>query len=168
MKKLFLTVFTVFAFASVNAQDFGVFANFASNSFDGSDSASGINFGVLADFGISESFSIQPELAYTTSSVDDASYNLFNVNAMARYHVSEDFSILAGPQLGFASGDIPDALDAAFGSDFSSMNLQLAVGAAYNITENIFIQARYGFQLNEHVDGLGAVNTFNAGAGYRF
>lgn len=168
MKKLFLAVFAVFAFASVNAQEFGVFANFASNSFDGMDSASGINFGVLADFEISESFSIQPELAYTTSSVDDASYDLFNVNAMARYHVSEEFSILAGPQLGFASGDIPDALDAVFGSDFSSMNLQLAVGAAYNITENIFIQARYGFQLNEHVDGIGAVNTLNAGAGYRF
>ncbi|WP_439152162.1 porin family protein [Winogradskyella sp.] len=168
MKKLFLAAFAVFAFASVNAQDFGVFANFASNSFDGNDNASGFSFGVLADFEISESFSVQPEVAYTTSSVDDASYDLINVNAMARYHVSEEFSILAGPQIGFASGDIPDALDDAFGDDFSSMNLQLALGAAYNITENIFVQARYGFQLNEHVDGIGAVNTLNAGVGYRF
>ena len=168
MKKLFLAAFAVFAFASVNAQDFGVFANFASNSFDGMDSASGFNVGLLADFEISEDFSVQPEVAYTTSSVDDASYDLINVNAMARYHVSEDFSLLAGPQLGFATGDIPDALDDAFGDDYSSLNLQLAIGAAYNVTENIFVQARYGFQLNEHVDGIGSVNTLNAGLGYRF
>lgn len=168
MKKLFFAAFAVFAFASVGAQDFGVFANYASNSFEGGDSASGFSFGVLADFEISEKFSVQPEVAYTTSSVDDASYDLININAMARYHVSEEFSILAGPQIGFASGDIPDALDEAFGDDFSSMNLQLAIGAAYDITENIFVQARYGFQLNEHVDGIGAVNTINAGVGYRF
>jgi opacity protein-like surface antigen len=87
---------------------------------------------------------------------------------MAKYSVSEEFSILAGPQIGFASGDIPDVLDDAFGDDFSSMNLQLAIGAAYDITENIFVQARYGFQLNEHVDGIGAVNTINAGLGYKF
>ena len=168
MKKLFLAAFAVFAFASVTAQDFGGFANFASNSFDGMDSASGFNVGLLADFEISEDFSVQPEVAYTTSSVDDASYDLINVNAMARYHVSEDFSLLAGPQLGFATGDIPDALDDAFGDDYSSLNLQLAIGAAYNVTENIFVQARYGFQLNEHVDGIGSVNTLNAGLGYRF
>jgi len=169
MKKLFLcAALAVFAFTSVNAQDFGVFANFASNSFDGGDSASGFSFGVLADFEISEEFSVQPEVAYTTSSVDDASYDLININAMARYHVSEEFSLLAGPQIGFAAGDIPDALDDAFGDDFSSMNLQLAIGAAYDVTENIFIQARYGFQLNEHVDGIGSVNTLNAGVGYRF
>jgi opacity protein-like surface antigen len=168
MKKLFLAAFAVFAFTSVNAQDFGVFANYASNSFDGGDSASGFNIGVLAGFEVSEKFSVQPEVAYTSSSVDDASYNLINVNAMAKYSVSEEFSILAGPQIGFASGDIPDVLDDAFGDDFSSMNLQLAIGAAYDITENIFVQARYGFQLNEHVDGIGAVNTINAGLGYKF
>ena len=168
MKKLFLAVFAVFAFASVNAQNFGVFANFASNSFDGEDSASGFNIGLFAGFEISETLSIQPEVAYTSSSVDDASYNLININGLLKYNVSEKFSLLAGPQLGFASGDIPDALDAAFGDDFSSLNFQLAIGAAFDITEDLFIQARYGFQVNEHVDGIGSVNTLNAGLGYRF
>lgn len=168
MKKLFLAAFAVFAFASVNAQDFGVFANYVSNSFDGNDNASGFNIGVLAEFSVSDQFSVQPEVAYTSSSDNDVSYNLINVNAMARYNVSEEFSILAGPQLGFASGDIPDALDDAFGDDFSSLNLQLAAGLAYDITEEIFAQARYGFQLNEHVDGIGAVNTLTVGVGYRF
>lgn len=168
MKKLFLAAFAVFAFASVNAQDFGLTAGYVNNSFDGDDSASGFSIGAFAVFEISESFSVQPELAYSTSSVDDLSYNLININAMARYSVSEKFNILAGPQLGFASGDIPDALDDAFGDDFSSMNLQLAAGVSYDFTENIFAQARYGFQLNEHVDGIGSVNTLSLGVGYRF
>ena len=168
MKKLMLVaVLAMFAF-NVNAQDFGLTAGFASNSFDGSDSASGFSVGAFVDFEISESFSIQPELAYTGTSESDASYNLFNINAMAKYNVSEDFSILAGPQFGFASGDVPDALDAAFGDDFSSLNLQLAVGVSYEFVENFFAQARYGFQLNEHVDGFGAVNTLNIGVGYKF
>lgn len=169
MKKLFLAVFAVCAFTAANAQEtgFGVTAGYSNVSADG-ESGSGFNVGAFADIGISEKFSVQPELGYTSSKINDLSYNLFNVNAMAKYHVSEEFSILAGPQLGFASGDIPDALDMAFGDDFSSLNLQLAIGLAYAITEEIFAQARYGFQLNEHVEGLGSVNTLNVGVGYRF
>lgn len=167
MKKLFLAAFAVFAFASVNAQDFGVGAGFANVSIDG-ESGSGFYIKALVGIEVSESFSVQPEVGYTNSSQDDVTYNLINVNAMARYSVSEEFSLLAGPQVGFASGDVPDALDAAFGDDFTSLNFQLAAGLAYDITENIFAEARYAFQLNEHVDGIGSVNTLNIGVGYRF
>ena len=168
MKKLLLlALFSVFAFTA-NAQNFGLTAGYSNVSIDG-DSGSGFNVGAFVDISISDAFSVQPEVGYTSSSKDDVSYNLFNVNAMANYHVSEDFSILAGPQFGFASGDIPDVLDAAFGDDFSSLNMQLAVGIAYNFTDNIFAQARYGFQLNEHVDDVtGSVNILNVGLGYRF
>ncbi|GAB5563997.1 MAG: porin family protein [Winogradskyella sp.] len=170
MKKLFFAALAVFAFANINAQDtsFGLSAGYISNSFDGGDSASGFSVAAFAEIDLAESFSVQPELGYSNSSVDDATYNLFNVNALVKYNVTEELGILAGPQIGFASGDIPDALDELFGDDFSSMNLQLAIGASYDITENIFVQARYGFQLNEHVDGIGAVNTINGGVGYRF
>lgn len=176
MKKLMLVaVLAMFAF-NANAQDFGVTVSYANISFDedGSgidENGSGATISVFAEFEISEQFSVQPELAYTFSSVDiptDPTYNLFNINALAKYEVFDNFSILAGPQLGFASGDIPDALDDAFGDDFSSLNFQLALGLSYDITENILVQARYAFQLGEHVDDLGAVNAFTIGAGYRF
>lgn len=167
MKKLFLAAFAVFAFASVNAQDFGVGAGFANVSIDG-ESASGFYVKGLVSFEVADSFSVQPEVGYTSSSKDDVSYNLINLNAMAKYNVSEEFSILAGPQVGFASGDLPDALDDAFGDDYSSLNFQLAAGVAYNITENIFAEARYGFQLNEHVEDLGSANVLNIGVGYKF
>ena len=169
MKKLFVTALAVFTFVAVDAQtDFGLTAGYSSNSVKDGDSGSGFNIGAFVDLGISDSFSVQPELVYTNSSFDGDSYNLFSVNAMAKFNVSEDFSILAGPQFGFASGEIPDALDTLFGDDFSSMNIQLAVGLAYSFSENIFAQARYGFMLNDHVDGADVkVNTFSVGLGYK-
>ena len=167
MKKLFLAAFAVFAFASVDAQNFGVAAGYANVSIDG-ESGSGFYARLFAGFDISDEFGVQPEVGYTSAKSNDASYNLINVNALAVYSVSEEFSLMAGPQVGFASGDVADALDATFGDDFSSLNFQLAVGAAYNITEEIFADARYGFQLNEHVEGLGSVNTLTVGVGYRF
>lgn len=168
MKKLFLiTLLCVFAF-NLNAQDFGLTAGYTNLSTDG-ESWSGFNVGAFVDFSVSEKFSVQPELVYTSSKDEDVTYNLFNVNAMAKYHVSEEFSILAGPQFGFASGDIPDILDDAYGDDFTSLNLQFVVGIAYNFSENIFAQARYGFQLNEHVeDVVDAVNILSVGIGYSF
>ena len=90
---------------------------------------------------------------------------------MAKYNVSEEFAILAGPQFGFASGDIPDLVEALAdlaGADFTSLNLQIAFGISYDFTEDFFAQARYGLQLNEHLDGIGAVNALNIGVGYKF
>jgi len=175
MKKL-LFILALGVCISVSAQtSFGVSAGYVNNAIVDGDSGSGFNIGALVELELSESFSIQPEFVYTNSTITgggaDATYNLFSVNALAKYAVSEDFSLLAGPQIGFASGELPDALDALLGDDFTSLNLQLAVGAAYNITESFFVQARYGFQLNDHsqVDNVEAqVNTLSIGVGYRF
>ncbi len=174
MKKLLLlAVLAVFGLTNVNAQtQFGVTAGYSNVSLGDSDldNGSGFNVGAFAVIEISEAFSVQPELGYmasTSSTAGDPTYNLFNVNAMARYNVSEDFAILAGPQFGFASGDIPDLLD-ALDPDFSSLNLALGAGVSYNFVDNFFAQARYAFQLNEHSDGLGAVNVLSVGVGYSF
>jgi len=171
MKKVLLSAFAMFVMVAVGAQDFGLMAGYTNNTIVDGDSGSGFNVGAFAEFDVSEKFSVQPELVYTSSSIEDNSYNLFNVNVMAKYNVVDKLDVLAGPQIGFASGDIPDTLDDAFGDDFSSLNLQLAVGLAYDITENIFAQARYGFMLNDHLDvdgGEAQVNSFSVGVGYKF
>lgn len=174
MKKiLFIAVLATFSFTATAQTSFGVTAGYSNVSYGDSDldNGSGFNIGAFVDLTISEKFSVQPELVYTSStsgSEGDPTYNLFNVNAMAKYHASEKFSVMAGPQFGFASGDIPDTLDDAYGDDFSSLNLGLAAGVAYDFTQNIFAQARYSFQLNEHVDDLGAVNVLSVGVGYKF
>lgn len=172
MKKLFFAIFAIFAMVSVNAQmNFGLTAGYTNNAIVDGESGSGFNVGAFVDFSLSEKFSIQPELVYSSSTIEDSSYNLFNVNAMFKYNIADKFSVLAGPQIGFASGDIPDVLDEAFGDDFSSLNLQLAVGVSYDFTDNIFAQARYGLMLNDHLDFADAeakVNSFSIGLGYRF
>lgn len=174
MKKLFLAAFAVFALASVNAQDtkFGATAGLSilSPDVDGADadSETGFHIGAFAEFGLSDQFSIQPELTYAMA----GDISMIALNAIAKYHVSEEFNIQAGPQIGLAGGDDIDALEDLLGDDFTKLNLQLAVGVGYDITEDIFAQARYGFQLNDHWTGDGdfgiKINTITVGVGYRF
>jgi opacity protein-like surface antigen len=49
----------------------------------------------------------------------------------------------------------------------------LAVGAAYDITQKLFIEGRYSFQLNNHLKNAPSgysvrANYLNVGLGYRF
>ena len=170
MKKLFLcAAVAVFAFANVNAQEFGVLAGFSNVSadFDGeSDSESGFHIGALAEFDLSEEFALQPELTYTSA----GDFSAANLNIIAKYAISEQFNIQAGPQVGLIMGDVADLIDSF--DDSSKLNLQLAAGVGYDIDENFFVQARYGFQLNNHYTGDAdfdlKFNTLTVGVGYKF
>ncbi|MDC1504068.1 porin family protein [Winogradskyella sp.] len=174
MKKLFLAAFAVFAFASVNAQDttFGATAGLSILSPDveggDADSETGFHIGAFAEFGLSDKFSLQPELTYAMA----GDISMIALNAIAKYHVSEEFNIQFGPQIGFAGGDDIDAIEDLLGDDFTNLNIQLAVGVGYDINENFFAQARYGFQLNDHFTGDGdfgiKINTVTLGVGYKF
>jgi hypothetical protein len=96
MKKLFLAAFAVFAFASVNAQEFGALAGFSNVSADfggESDSEAGFHIGAFAQLELSDQFSLQPELTYTAA----GDFAMLNVNAIAKYAVSEEFNIQLGP-----------------------------------------------------------------------
>ncbi len=172
MKKLFLVLTLVaFSFTSNAQSGFGVSANYVNNAIVDGESGSGFNIGAFVDLGISDTFSIQPEVSYTGSTIEDFSYNLFSVNALAKLNVAEGFSLLAGPQFGFASGDLDDQLDVLLGDDFTSLNLQFALGASYDFSDSLFLQARYGLQLNDHSkdDTIEAkVNTLSVGLGFRF
>ncbi|MBR9845154.1 MAG: porin family protein [Algicola sp.] len=176
MKKLMLfAAAAVFSLSSVNAQDvsFGALAGLSissakvdSGGFSATESETGFHIGAFADIPLSDTFGVQPELTYTIS----GDVSLINVNAIAKYNVSEEFNIQLGPQIGFVGGDFGDFLDDA--DDTTKLNLQLAAGAGYNINENIFVQARYGFQLNNHYTGDADldinVNSLTVGVGYRF
>lgn len=84
--------------------------------------------------------------------------------------MSEEFNIQLGPQIGFVGGDFGDYIDSI--DDSTKLNLQLALGAGYNISEELFVQVRYGFQLNDHYTGDADVSLkvsgFAASVGYRF
>ncbi|WP_142785671.1 outer membrane beta-barrel protein [Changchengzhania lutea] len=160
MKKLFLlSTFVIFAFGNVNAQGagFGVKAGYNAVSFDfggASVSEGGFFVGLGYEFDLSESIDLEPSLLY--SSVKDLS-SLY-IPVMFKYNLSEEFNIQAGPQVNYILEDEFD--EAAFGLD-------IAVGAGYDITEDFFAEARYGFQVSRDLEGVD-VNTFTIGVGYRF
>jgi len=184
MKKLLLfAVVAVFGLWNVNAQDdgvssslFGVKAGFNQVSLrvsvqgvSASESISGFYFGVFGEFEVSDKFDIQPELQYVSVSEDGESSGFLVIPVLAKYNASEQFSILAGPQLDYL-------LDKEDGG-LKKLGLGLAAGLAYSINENFLIDARYSFGLSNRSDNLEGFEDFNikttfnylqVGLGYKF
>jgi len=170
MKKICLVAFVaILSITSINAQEvkFGVTAGlfnasakaeFEGISADGSEA--GFYIGGVADISISEKLHIQPELVYV--SVDGS--NGIALPIIAKYYVSDDFNIQFGPHLDFTLEDVP--------TDFTGLGISLAAGLGYDINENIFIEGRYAFQLNDYYTGDLDINTTTnslmIGVGYRF
>lgn len=132
----------------------------------------GFNAGGFVEIKFSEKFAVQPEILYSTQGtkfenigdeVDgvfytgDIKFNLayINVPVMFKYYAAEKFAIEAGPQIGFlvsaktktkldgfsqtVEGDIKDS--------FESIDFGLNLGASYDFTENLSLDARYNLGL---------------------
>jgi opacity protein-like surface antigen len=174
MKKvLLIAVVALLGLGSVNAQDakFGVVAGYhnlsqkisgdgASISFD----VNGFYVGVSGEFTLSETLNLQTELQYASVSQDGASIDLIVLPILAKYSVSEKFSLQAGPQLDFIVSDSEDA---------NVLGLGLAIGAGFDITEKFYISTRYALGLTNRLEDAPSgvsikFNTFQAGLGYRF
>ena len=171
MKKLLLiAAIAVFGLNNVNAQaaKFGATAGLVivdpNAEIDGQNidinSETGFYFGVVADVPLSEKFGIQPELVY--SRVNDGDGILLPI--MAKYNATETVNIQFGPALDFTLEDLPD--------DFQGVGISLAAGIGVNITEKIFVEGRYNFQLNDYYTGDADIqsksNIITFGLGYFF
>lgn len=135
----------------------------------GDETDTGFHIGAFAEFGLSDKFKVQPELFYEMA----GDLSVINLSAIAKYYVAEGFNLQLGPQIGFIGGDDADAAESLFGEDYTSTNLKLAIGAGYDFTENIFAQARYGFQVNNHYTGdiddvTFTINSITLSIGYKF
>lgn len=143
MKNLLIfTVIALFGFVPVNAQDiaFGAKAgvNFASINGDDVESFDGrtaFHIGFVAEIMISETFSFQPELLYSAQGADysEEGFEAFegtvkldylNIPLMAKYYVSEGFSLEVGPQIGL----LLSATD-EYESDFIAQKSEVALKA---------------------------------------
>jgi opacity protein-like surface antigen len=184
MKKLLLVAAIAVFTMSVNAQDddkissakFGAKAGFNSTSFrvsfDGtsaSESASGFYLGVFGEFEVSEKLDIQPELQYVSVSEDGENSDFLLLPILAKFNVTNEFNILAGPQLDYLLDEEDGGLN--------RLGVGLAAGMAYNIDENFVIDARYSFGLSnrtgdiEELEGFDVKTTFSyiqVGLGYKF
>jgi len=174
MKKLLLfAAVAVFGFWNINAQEvkFGAkagvnFANISGDETSGLDSRTAFHVGLVAEIGISEKFSFQPELMYSQQGFKmsvfgiDATGELdyLNLPLMAKYYVAEGFSIEAGPQVGFlmsakakAGGESEDLKDVTKGIDFG-----LDFGLGYKMDSGLNFGARYNLGLSNINDGEGS------------
>lgn len=179
MKKIILSAFAVCAFAFSNAQDsklsFGMKAgvNFSSVSgvkgTDGKDAKgrTGFYVGGLAEYKISDKFSIQPEVLYSMEGADKNSLDYIRIPVMAKYEVVENLSILAGPSFAFRIA----AENALVEKSTKSSDFGLGFGAAYAFG-NIFVDARYNLGLSDIKDVPGGDayknNNIQLGIGYKF
>lgn len=192
MKNFIIAIFAVFMFTALKAQEdntikikpkFGVKAGYTfvdlKVSVDGnseSDDVSGFYIGAFVDFFISEKFNVQPELNYANYSEDGESSGVLLLPVLAKFKVDDKFSIHAGPQLDYLLNE-EDA------EGLKRAGIGFALGAAYNISENIFIDARYTFGLSDRWDAddflddlVGSsdfdvkakFNYFQIGLGYKF
>ena len=76
---------------------------------DGTDSKTSFHIGGVVEIPISDSFSVQPELLYSSQGAKaessfggdvDFKLSYLNLPIMAKYYVAENFSLEAGPQVG--------------------------------------------------------------------
>ena len=181
MKKVILSAFALCAFTAVSAQDnltYGVKAavNFSNLTGDGAKSPknggdaegkTGFAFGAFADYAVNDKFHVQAEALYSMEGADDLKLDYLRIPVLAKYYVMDKLAIMAGPSFGFKIGDEKNS------EKTKSMDLGLAAGAAYDITENIFVDLRYTIGMSDIQDaGAGAkevkTSNFQIGVGYKF
>ncbi|MFL9836355.1 porin family protein [Flavobacterium sp. ST-75] len=191
MKKILLSAVALMAFGFASeAQDikFGAKAGLNIADFGGdaetSGSRTGFHVGAVAEFKLTEQFSIQPELLYSMQGAkfetvdgltvveEDMKLDYINVPIMAKYYLFEGFSIQAGPQIGFlmsAKAEDEDVKDS-----FKSIDFALNGGVGYELTMGVFFQARYSAGLADINDfgGDEAIkinnNVISVSVGYKF
>ncbi|AXG72086.1 outer membrane protein beta-barrel domain protein [Kordia sp. SMS9] len=169
MKKIYILFVVLGIGFTANAQkiSFGFKGGLNSSwvtgdSSDGITPRIGVHLGVMSEFSLSEKFSIQPELIYSQQGAQQdvaftldgftiqeeelkARQNYVNLPVLAKYYITENFSIEAGPQIGFllsaeqeGAGIEVDAKDALKSIDFAA-----SLGVSYKLNSGLSFGARY-------------------------
>lgn len=185
MKKVLLAVILFFGTAaSIQAQllKIGVKAgvNFANQTGDATD-APGIDkegitsyhAGLVAEIKLLDRFAVQPELLYSTqgatykNAVDEFKNELgyLSIPVMAKFYLTDSFSLEVGPQASFLLSE-KDNVDF---NDAETFEFGVNAGLGFKITENFFIQGRYGLGLTDATKNADVKNTtLQLSAGFMF
>jgi len=163
MKKVFLISVLSLAIITGRAQvNFGAkaginLANITGKKVEGYRSKAGVYLGGFANLPLTTQLSVQGELMYSAQGArwdDDnekTTLNYLQLPLLAKYAIGKGFYAEAGPQLGFLlkaeddnEGELNDIKEYLKKTDVS-----LAIGAGYNVTENVSVNARYNFGLTK-------------------
>lgn len=182
MKKIFLsTILGAFLCTAINAQDikFGakVGVNFANLNTDGleeyltySDGRTSMHIGAVAEFILNDKFSVQPELLYSGQGGKEEfpgeyrerlNFGYLNLPIIAKYYITDGFSLEAGPQLGFLLsskykeediGDGLGGLEEDFKDTTKGIDFSFCLGAGYKLNNGLNFAARYSLGLSNVLD----------------
>lgn len=176
MKKLlFIAAIAGLTLTTANAQgiSFGVkagvnFANVTGDDIDSADGRTSLQAGAVVNIGVSELFSVQPEVVFSAqgfktsdAGVDTVGMlNYINVPVMADFVIAEGFSLQGGPQFGFNIGDDIEVDGENVGSlDAESIDIGAGIGAQYKLPMGLFFQARYTIGLTDIVEDVNVKNS---------
>ena len=176
-KQVVLIVIAIFSFGIMQAQDirFGAkagvnFAKLTGDNLEDADGRTGFHIGGLAEFLLTEKFSVQPEIIYSQQGLQSKEEELgveveqklkldyINIPVMAKFYVTEGLSVEAGPQIGFnTTAEVETELSGSDSNDeflegttdvsdsVTGTDISLGLGAGYRLSSGIFFQARYMF-----------------------
>lgn len=166
MKRIILPIVACMLFGFANAQStrFGVKGGLNISNFTGYQedvkSLAGFHIGGFAEIKVAKKFAIQPEFLFSTQGTTIEGYNgdsntnvkvnYLNIPILAKYYITDAFSIEAGPQIGFLLSaksrgeDINDL--------FKSTDYGLNLGIGYDFTENFALGLRYTIGLSDIAD----------------
>jgi hypothetical protein len=124
------------------------------------DGRTGFHGGVLVNIPVTELFSVQPELLYSTqgfkfTDVEDneevtGKLDYIIIPVLADFSLAEGFSLQGGPQIGFnvtkeleADGYSMDIEESDEVDEVKSIEFAATIGAQYRLPMGLFFQARY-------------------------
>ncbi|WP_375239230.1 porin family protein [Aurantibacter sp.] len=167
MKKSLLIIALLFGVSITFAQDnvYGVRAGFNVTNLDfrpdlppsGVENAhrNGFAIGFLAEYGISEKFSIAPEIQFSAEGAKDKEFRLdyLQMPILLNYKITRKIALGVGPQFSLKAHDYEDG--------FKNVVYSGIAGLTYMITDEIFVDARFSYGLTDVFDdsvGLEAIN----------
>jgi len=119
-----------------------------------------LHLGGMAEIAITELFSIQPELLYSSQGVKDESdddetvrIDYLTLPILGKYYIVDALSIEAGPQIGFLlSAEFEDDGETTdIKNNTKSVDVGFAIGAGYKLEQGVNFAIRYylGSDIND-------------------
>ncbi|TBW25761.1 porin family protein [Gramella sp. KN1008] len=176
MKKTFLLVAIAILGLSNTAKaqeywNFGIkgganFTNMSSDGFEDNNSRTGFHLGLLAEIPVSDRFSVQPEVLYSTQGTEadgwlgEGEYQIdyVQVPLIAKFYLVDGLAIEAGPSFNFKVEEEYDVEDGpvSFESDSdyaSTFELGGGLGLSYKFNNGFFLNGRYTQGFTNVYDG---------------
>ena len=166
MKKSLVVIALIFSVAVTFAQDnvFGVRAGYNVTNLDfspevpsGVENAhrNGFAIGFLAEYSLSDKFSVSPEIQFSAEGAKDKELRLdyLQMPILLNYKITRKIALGVGPQISLKAHDYEDGLQNFVYSGIA--------GLTYMITDEIFVDARFSYGLTNIFDsevGLDAIN----------